>query len=69
MWALKRWTKIEDCPKKPFWCVLKKWGGWKIKIKKVYVHTDSNFLAWKDLRGVNSCKSLGNWLCILYLEK
>jgi hypothetical protein len=61
----KKWSKIEDCPHgKNFIAILKL--GWKIKILKVYVHVDNNFLMWRELRTLDK-KGIGKWKCIFYL--
>lgn len=61
---IKKWTYIEDCPKDNFLAVLKL--GRKIRIRKVYVHVDNHFLAWRDLRTMDKM-SVGNWKCIFYI--
>lgn len=61
---LRKWTKIEDCPhNKIFLAILK--SGWRIKIKKVYVHVDNHWLMWRQLRTLDH-KSV-NWKCIYYI--
>jgi len=63
---LKRWTKIEDCPHgKSFFAVLKL--GWMIKISKVYVHVDNNFLMWRCLKYDKNKEHIHKWKCIFYL--
>ena len=49
LFGWKRWTVIDDCPPYIFKARLKYDNG-KIKYKKVYVHVDKHFLAWKDIR-------------------
>lgn len=45
----KKWTSIEDCPSSVFKArIIYKNGN--IAYKKVYVHTDNNFLMWKNIR-------------------
>jgi len=63
---LREWNKIEDCPHdKSFIAILKL--GLKIKIRRVYVHVDNNFLMWRDLRTLDR-KGIGKWKCIAYLD-
>lgn len=65
MWV-KKWTKIEDCPhNKPFYAVLVL--GYRVKIKKVYVHMDNHWLEWKQLRTLKH-KNLPGWKCIYYFD-
>jgi hypothetical protein len=62
----KKWTQIEDCPHgRNFIAILKR--GWRIKIKKVYVHVDNHWLMWRELRTLDKI-GIGNWKCIAYFK-
>lgn len=64
--TIKKWSSIEDCPQNSNFLAILKFG-WRIRIRRVYVHTDNHFLSWKDLRTMDGV-SVGPWKCLFYFK-